>query len=89
MCRFGEPGNDQTGIAERITNCFGSSIWIPRALGIDGDVIRIYDPAVHELVDQPTPDGIFNLTGIDQRWVHIRRPTVVVGGELTMAELEV
>ena len=52
-------------------------------------MIRIYDPAVHELVDQPTPDGIFNLTGIDQRWVHIRRPTVVVGGELTMAELEV
>ena len=89
MFLFGEPGNGKTSIAERITNCFGSSIWIPRALGIDGDIIRIYDPAVHELVDQPTPDGIFNLTGIDQRWVHIRRPTVVVGGELTMAELEV
>jgi len=89
MFLFGEPGNGKTSIAERITNCFGSSIWIPRALGIDGDIIRIYDPAVHELVDQPTSDGIFNLTGIDQRWVHIRRPTVVVGGELTMAELEV
>ena len=89
MFLFGEPGNGKTSIAERITNCFGSSIWIPRALGIDGDIIRIYDPAVHELIDQPTPDGIFNLTGIDQRWVHISRPTVVVGGELTMAELEV
>src|SRR5439155_18173112 len=41
------------------------------------------------LVEQPTPDGIFNLTGIDARWLHIRRPTVVVGGELTMEELEV
>ena len=89
MFLFGEPGNGKTSIAERVTNCFGSSIWIPRALGIDGDIIRIYDPAVHELVDQPTPEGIFNLTGIDQRWIHIRRPTVVVGGELTMAELEV
>ncbi|MBI3861539.1 MAG: AAA family ATPase, partial [Planctomycetia bacterium] len=89
MFLFGEPGNGKTSIAERITNCFGSSIWIPRALGIDGDIIRIYDPAVHELIDQPTPDGLFNLTGIDQRWVHIERPTVVVGGELTMAELEV
>ncbi len=89
MFLFGEPGNGKTSIAERVTNCFGSSIWIPRALGIDGDIIRIYDPAVHELVDQPTSDGIFNLTGIDQRWVHICRPTVVVGGELTMAELEV
>ena len=89
MFLFGEPGNGKTSIAERVTNCFGSTIWIPRALGIDGDIIRIYDPAVHELVDQPTPDGIFNLTGIDQRWLHIRRPTVVVGGELTMEELEV
>lgn len=89
MFLFGEPGNGKTSIAERVTNCFGSTIWIPRALGIDGDIIRIYDPAVHELVDQPTSDGIFNLTGIDQRWVHIRRPTVIVGGELTMAELEV
>ncbi len=89
MFLFGEPGNGKTSIAERVTNCFGSTIWIPRALGIDGDIIRIYDPAVHELVDQPTQDGIFNLTGIDARWIHIRRPTVVVGGELTMAELEV
>ena len=89
MFLFGEPGNGKTSIAERVTNCFGSTIWVPRALGIDGDVIRLYDPAVHELVDQPTPDGIFNLTGIDARWVHIRRTTVVVGGELTMAELEV
>jgi predicted ATPase with chaperone activity len=89
MFLFGEPGNGKTSIAERVTNCFGSTIWIPRALGIDGDIIRIYDPAVHELVDQPTSDGIFNLTGIDARWIHIRRPTVVVGGELTMEELEV
>jgi predicted ATPase with chaperone activity len=89
MFLFGEPGNGKTSIAERVTSCFGSTIWIPRALGIDGDIIRIYDPAVHELVDQPTPEGIFNQTGIDQRWIHIRRPTVIVGGELTMEELEV
>lgn len=89
MFLFGEPGNGKTSIAERVTNCFGTSIWIPRAMGIDGDIIRIYDPAVHELVEEPTPEGIFNLTGLDQRWVHVRRPTIVVGGELTMAELEV
>jgi hypothetical protein len=89
MFLFGEPGNGKTSIAERVTNCFGSSIWIPRALGIDGDIIRLYDPAVHELVDQPTSEGIMNQAGIDARWVHIRRPTVVVGGELTMEELEV
>jgi hypothetical protein len=89
MFLFGEPGNGKTSIAERVTNCFGSTIWIPRALGIDGDIIRLYDPAVHELVDQPSADGIINQNGVDARWVHVRRPTVIVGGELTMAELEV
>jgi DNA-binding PadR family transcriptional regulator len=89
MFLFGAPGNGKTSIAERVTSCFGTSIWIPRALGIEGEIIRIFDPAIHELVDEPTSDGIFNVSGIDQRWVHVRRPTVVVGGELTMAELEV
>jgi predicted ATPase with chaperone activity len=86
---FGAPGNGKTSIAERITACFGSSIWIPRALGIDGDIIRFYDPGIHELVEESNEAGLFNLSGVDQRWVHIKRPTVVVGGELTMAELEV
>ncbi|HTI50680.1 MAG TPA: hypothetical protein VL475_07010, partial [Planctomycetaceae bacterium] len=89
MFLFGAPGNGKTSIAERVTNCFGSTIWIPRVLGVEGDMIRIFDPAIHELVEELSNDGIFNVSGIDQRWVNIRRPTVVVGGELTMAELEV
>ena len=89
MFLFGAPGNGKTSIAERITQCFGSSIWIPRALGIDGDVIRLYDPGVHEEVKEEATDGIFDLSGIDPRWVRIVRPTVIAGGELTMEELEV
>ena len=89
MFLFGEPGNGKTSIAERVTGCFGSSIWIPRAMSIDGDIIRIYDPGIHELIEESAADGLFNTSGVDQRWVHIRRPTVVVGGELTMAELEI
>jgi hypothetical protein len=89
MFLFGEPGNGKTSIAERVTSCFGSSIWIPRAISIDGEVMRLFDPAVHLVVEEANEEGLFNLTGIDARWVQIRRPTVVVGGELTMAELEV
>lgn len=89
MFLFGEPGNGKTSIAERITKCFGSTIWIPRSLAIDGDIIRLYDPGVHELVEDGRAEGIFNLSGVDPRWVQIVRPTVVAGGELTMSELEV
>jgi predicted ATPase with chaperone activity len=89
MFLFGEPGNGKTSIAERITRCFGSTIWIPRALGVDGDIIRLYDPGIHEEVAQESSNELFDLSGVDQRWIQIVRPTVVAGGELTMSELEV
>lgn len=89
MFLFGEPGNGKTSIAERITACFGSNIWIPKSLGIEGEIVRIYDPAVHFAIKQESNGGIFDLTGIDQRWIQVKRPTVIAGGELTMEELEV
>jgi hypothetical protein len=89
MFLFGSPGNGKTSIAERVTRSFGTTIWIPRTLGIDGDIIRLYDPGVHDAVETETQEGILNLSGIDRRWVQIVRPTVAAGGELTMSELEV
>eukprot|EP00913_Durusdinium_trenchii_P023350 g21928.t1 len=89
MFLFGEPGNGKTSIAERVTRCFGSTIWIPKALGIDGDIIRVYDPGVHEVIEDSQSEGIFNLSGVDARWIQVERPTVIAGGELTMSELEV
>lgn len=90
MFLFGPPGNGKTSIAERITHCFGSSIYIPKAIGVDGDIIRVYDPAVHERVDdKPNSSSLMNESKVDSRWVKIRRPTVIAGGELTMEELEV
>ena len=89
MFLFGEPGNGKTSVAERITACFGSAIWIPRTLGIDGEIMRLYDPGVHEAVDWDDHAGLFDLSGVDQRWIRVVRPTVIAGGELTMSELEV
>ncbi|MDA1013062.1 MAG: AAA family ATPase [Planctomycetota bacterium] len=90
MFLFGEPGNGKTSIAERITQSFGSTIWIPRALEINGDIVRTFDPGVHEeILEDRSKEGVLDVTGVDQRWVQIVRPTVVAGGELTMAELEI
>jgi len=90
MFLFGEPGNGKTSIAERIAKSFGTAMWIPRALGIDGQIIRVFDPAIHQIAP---PDHTVgepeDATEIDQRWVKIHRPTVIAGGELTMSELEV
>lgn len=86
---FGEPGNGKTSIAERVSRAFGSAMWIPRALGIDGQIIRVFDPAIHDEIPLPQSDHNMANTEIDLRWVRIKRPTVVAGGELTMSELEV
>ena len=89
MFLFGEAGNGKTSIAERVTSCFGSTVWIPRALGVDGDIVRLFDPGVHIEVADDSQEGLFDLSGVDPRWVRVVRPTVVAGGELTMSELEI
>ena len=86
---FGAPGNGKTSIAERVTGAFGQTIWIPRAIGVDGEIMRLFDPSNHEEVPVPKGEGLLQNEKIDQRWVRIRRPTIVVGGELTMENLEV
>lgn len=89
MFLYGAPGNGKTSIAERVTKAFGEYIWIPRALGIDGEIMRLFDPMNHEEVPLEKNEGLLDQSQIDKRWVRIRRPTIVVGGELTMENLEV
>lgn len=86
---FGPPGNGKTSIAERITAAFGNEIWIPRAIGVDGEIVRLYDPMNHEEVPLPAGEGLYDSRKIDKRWIRIRRPTIIAGGELTMSQLEV
>ena len=85
----GAPGNGKTSIAERITAVFGTSIWIPRAINVWGEIIRIYDPSCHEELPLAKGEQIIDDEQLDHRWVRIRRPTIVVGGELTMDSLEI
>ncbi len=89
MFLYGYPGNGKTSIAERVTRSFGNYIWIPRSVQVDGDIIRVYDPMVHELAPGQEDRGILNTSHVDRRWIRIKRPTVVAGGELTMNMLEV
>jgi hypothetical protein len=81
---FGAPGNGKTSIAERVCSSFGQCVWIPQVITIHGELMRIYDPSCHEAVKSPQLETL----KYDRRWVLIRRPTIIVGGELTMDYLE-
>jgi len=89
MFLFGFPGNGKTSIAERVTGAFGKYVWIPRSIDVDGDILRVFDPMNHEVEMPEMSGGLLNVGAFDQRWVRIRRPTIVAGGELTMEMLEV
>ena len=60
MFLFGAPGNGKTSIAERITRPFGDTIWIPRAIGVDGEIIRLFDPSNHEEVPLDKAEGLLD-----------------------------
>jgi len=71
-----------------MTSCFGQEIWIPHAIIEGGQVIKLYDPSYHQAVEG-RKRGIVKTADGDRRWIKVRRPTVVAGGELTMDSLEI
>ncbi|MEL7500420.1 MAG: AAA family ATPase [Planctomycetota bacterium] len=89
MFLFGYPGNGKTSIAERITAAFGPYVWIPRAISMDRDIVRVFDPMSHIEAPVEEGEGLLSNLNFDRRWVRIQRPTIVVGGELTMDQLEI
>ncbi|MBI2823512.1 MAG: AAA family ATPase [Planctomycetia bacterium] len=85
---YGAPGNGKSTLARRVTICFGQQIWLPQALIEDGQIIKLYDAVYHEVVES-RESSIVKAAAHDRRWMKVRRPTVVVGGELTMDGLEI
>lgn len=87
MFIYGPPGNGKTTIAQRITRCFGQNILIPHAIVEGGKFIKMFDASCHRAV-RSAGEALFRTAEFDRRWIRIERPTVVVGGELTMESLE-
>lgn len=89
---YGPPGTGKTSIAEALARALPGHIYIPQAVEVSGQVIRLFDPAIHfsvedETVESPQLDLRMNLTH-DPRWKKCRRPVVMVGGELTLDMLD-
>jgi len=83
---YGAPGNGKTVLAERICKCFGDSIYLPHTLLVEGILVKLFDAQYHGNAEA---DSGSLVPSFDQRWVRVRRPLVVVGGELTMEQLEI
>ena len=89
---YGAPGNGKTATAERIARLVSDTVFIPHAVDVNGEVMVLFDPAHHEVIeddrDEPAHAILRNPEPHDPRFVKIRRPSVVVGGELTMDQLD-
>ena len=91
---YGPPGNGKTSIARAIGSMIlRESIYIPYAIFIEGQVVKLYDSVNHEIIPEhdvaETGTGQLK-TGLrrDPRWIRIKRPFIVVGGELTLTDLD-
>jgi hypothetical protein len=87
---YGPPGNGKTVLAEGMGRSVGGDIYIPYALDIDGAIVTLYDPASHESLEAEDPDPLSIIASApkDRRWIRVRRPVVMVGGELTLDMLD-
>ncbi len=78
---YGPAGNGKSSLAERMLRVYEDAVLVPYAVEVDGQILSLYDPAVHQRVGEEDEER-------DPRWVVCRRPCIIVGGELTSNLLE-
>ncbi len=78
---YGPTGNGKTSLAERMLRVYQDAVLIPYSVEVDGQIIILYDPVVHNKIEIDDPE-------VDQRWVLCKRPCITVGGELIPSMLE-
>jgi predicted ATPase with chaperone activity len=82
MFIYGPPGNGKTAIAETIGRLVPDAIYVPYALTVGGEIITVFDPVNHSPVPAEVDEAV------DKRWILVKRPVVITGGELTLRMLD-
>jgi hypothetical protein len=93
MLLYGPPGNGKTSVAHCFASVFNDVIYVPYAFIVEGQIIRMFDPSIHNELSaanlaEDDSLSVVRREEFDQRWVPCRRPFVVTGGELTLDMLD-
>ncbi len=87
---YGDAGTGKTYVATRLLNSLNTSVYIPYAVYVAGNIIKVFSPQHHKPVFESEGQQSFSYKDqYDRRWVLSERPSIQVGGELTMDMLEV
>jgi predicted ATPase with chaperone activity len=98
---YGPPGNGKTATAQAVgsfMNTCGGEIYVPYAFVAEHNIITVYDSAVHEATEEDdtsrledneaTIRRLLNTGTVDARWVKVKRPVIITGGELSLTMLD-
>ena len=87
---YGPPGNGKTVLGEGLGRALGGHMYVPYAIDVEGQIVTLFDPICHETCDEEggLASRLIAEAPRDRRWVRIRRPIVIVGGELTLSMLD-
>lgn len=86
---YGDAGTGKTYVATRLLNSLNTSVYVPYAVYAMGNIIKVFSPQHHKPVSSSEVKSIAFKEQFDRRWVLCERPSIQVGGELTMDMLEV
>lgn len=83
---WGPPGTGKTTVGHLLHNALDGDLWIPHCVALDTNIIQLFDPQCHQRRTDPLASS--ETRRIDRRWIRVRRPFTVAGGELTVDQLE-
>lgn len=80
----GPPGNGKTSLGRNLHNVMHGDMWLPHCIAVENNIIRLFDPHCHDVAEH----AVGKHQSIDHRWVKVRRPFIVAGGEMTLESLD-
>jgi len=96
MLVYGPSGNGKTMVLEAFARHLEGTVLVPYAIYTQGQIIRVFDSSTHvpafaapgSTLPPAGPEDAWESHRADERWAIVRRPALMVGGELISECLE-